>query len=107
MELKSVIVTRNVMREYLCEKVIPAIVEQWPDDGYEGPIFIQQDNARTHVPPDDPGFLAIVKETGLDIRIMQQPPNSSEMNVLDLCFFKAIQSLALESAPNTIKELIE
>jgi hypothetical protein len=26
-ELKSVVVTRNVIREYLCEKVIPAIVE--------------------------------------------------------------------------------
>jgi len=29
------------------------------------------------------------------------------MNVLDLCFFSSIQSLAFESAPNTIKELIE
>ena len=38
---------------------------------------------------------------------MQQPANSPDMNVLDLCFFSSIQSLTLESAPNNIKELIE
>jgi hypothetical protein len=43
MELKTIIVTRNVMREFLCEKVIPAIAYLWPDN--DGTIFIQQDNA--------------------------------------------------------------
>lgn len=68
MELKNLNVTRDVMREYLCEKVIPAIVEVWPDDGDVGTIWIQQDNARTHVQPDDPVFLAAVKASGLDMR---------------------------------------
>jgi len=106
MEIKSVIVNRDVMREYLCEKVIPAIEVQWPEDD-EGIIYIQQDNARTHVLPSDPAFLAAVADTGLDIRLMQQPANSPDMNVLDLGFFSSIQSLTLESAPNTLKELIE
>nr|XP_051196688.1 uncharacterized protein LOC127310025 [Lolium perenne] len=105
--LKNLNVTREVMREYLCEKVIPAIVEVWPDDGDVGTIWIQQDNARTHVPPDDPIFQATVKASGLDIRLTFQPPNSPDVNVLDLCFFSSIQSLAFESAPNTLKELIE
>ncbi|KAK1651473.1 hypothetical protein QYE76_069278 [Lolium multiflorum] len=105
--LKNLNVTRDVMREYLCEKVIPAIVEVWPDDGDVGTIWIQQDNARTHVPPDDPIFQAAVKASGLDIRLTFQPPNSPDVNVLDLCFFSSIQSLAFESAPNTLKELIE
>ena len=76
MKLKNVNVTRDIMREYLCEKVIPAIVEVWPDDGDVGTIWIQQDNARTHVQPDDPVFLAAVKASGLDIRLTFQPPNS-------------------------------
>ncbi|XP_071681887.1 uncharacterized protein [Lolium perenne] len=105
-ELKSVIVTRNVMREYLCEKVIPAIQDQWPLDDV-GTIFIQQDNARTHVLPTDASFLQAVAESGLDIKLLQQPPNSPDMNVLDLCFFASIQSLTLFYAPNTLKELIE
>ena len=53
MKLKNVNVTRDIMREYLCEKVIPAIVEVFPDDGDVGTIWIQQDNARTHVQPED------------------------------------------------------
>lgn len=105
--LKNLNVTRDVMREYLCEKVIPAIVEVWPDDGDVGTIWIQQDNARAHVPPDDPIFQAAVKASGLDIRLTFQPPNSPDVNVLDLCFFSSIQSLAFESAPNSLKELIE
>lgn len=107
MELKTINVTRDVMREYLCEKVIPAIAELWPDDGHGETIWIQQDNARTHVLPDDPAFLAAVKDSGLDIKLTYQPPNSPDLNVLDLCFFRSIQSLAFESAPNTLKELIE
>ncbi|CAM0953105.1 unnamed protein product [Alopecurus aequalis] len=107
MELKNVNVTRDVMREYLCEKVIPAIVEVWPEDGYAETIWIQQDNARTHVQPDDPAFLAAVKASGLDIRLTFQPPNSPDLNVLDLCFFSSIQSLAFESAPKNLKELIQ
>ena len=107
LELKNVNVTRDVMREYLCEKVIPAIVEVWPDDGYAETIWIQQDNARTHVQPDDPVFLAAVKASGLYIRLTFQPPNSPDLNVLDLCFFSSIQSLAFESAPKNLKELIE
>jgi hypothetical protein len=105
MELKTIIVTRNVMREFLCEKVIPAIAYLWPDN--EGTIFIQQDNARTHVLPNDPVFLAAVKESGRDIKLLQQPPNSPDLNALDLGFFSSIQSLTVQYAPTTLKELIE
>jgi hypothetical protein len=84
MELKTINVTRDVMREYLCEKVVPAIAELWPEDGPEGPIFIQQDNCRTHVLPDDPAFIAAVNATGMDIQLTYQPPNSPDMNVLNL-----------------------
>jgi hypothetical protein len=38
---------------------------------------------------------------------MQQPPNSPDMNVLDLCFFRSLQSLTDNRAPTTIKELID
>ena len=105
LEKKSIIVNRDVMRQYLCEKVIPAIEARWPEEG--GIIYIQQDNAKTHVLPSDQGFKDAVEESGLDIRLTQQPPNSPDMNALDLSFFPSIQSLTLESAPNTIQELIE
>jgi len=75
------------MRQFLIEKVIPAIKSKWPQDAALETIFIQQDNARTHVSPNDLAFLQAVAATGLDIRLMQQPPNSPYMNVLDLGFF--------------------
>jgi hypothetical protein len=86
LELKPVNVTRDVMRDFLCGKVIPAILERWPNEDVGRTIFIQQDNARPHILPNDDGFRRVVNETDLDIVLIQQPPNSPDMNVLDLCF---------------------
>ncbi|XP_047063826.1 probable ubiquitin carboxyl-terminal hydrolase 16 [Lolium rigidum] len=36
----------------------------------------------------------------------EQPPNSPDLNVLDLCFFRSLQSLTDTRAPNNIRELI-
>jgi len=106
LETKSIIVNREVMRQYLLEKVIPAIKDKWPQEDAHKTIFIQQDNARTHVHPNDPAFLETVAATGLDIRLMQQPANSLDMNVLDLGFFNSIQSLTDCGNPETIEDLI-
>ena len=40
LEVKPVTVTRDVHRDYLCNKVLPAIEALWPDDD-EGTIYIQ------------------------------------------------------------------
>jgi hypothetical protein len=93
LETKNIIVNREVMRRYLIEKVVPAIQEMWPEDSRGQPIFIQQDNAKTHILRDDVDFAEAVAATGLDIRIILQPPNSPDLNVLDLGFFSSIQSL--------------
>ena len=46
----------EVMRSYLIEKVLPAIKAKWPREDLGNPIFIQQDNARTHIDHDDAEF---------------------------------------------------
>jgi hypothetical protein len=69
-------------------------------------IWIQQDNARTHVAATDAEFLAAVALTGLDIRIMNQPPNSPDMNVLDLGFFSSLQSKTYLKTAANIDELV-
>ena len=106
-ELNTMKVTRNVMREFICEKVIPAIQDKWPDEDEGRTIYIQQDNAKPHLLPHDEGFRKVVEETDLDIEFIQQPPNNPDMNVLDLCFFRSLQTLTETRAPTTIKELIE
>jgi hypothetical protein len=57
-------------------KVLPAIVARWPREDAGKTIWIQQDNARTHIPVDDEQFAQAVAQTGLDIRLINQPANS-------------------------------
>ncbi|KAI5387909.1 uncharacterized protein LOC127103324 [Lathyrus oleraceus] len=99
-------VNRDVVRSFLIDKVLPAIREKWPRDEFESTIFIQQDNARTHINHDDPLFREAATKDGFDIRLMCQPANSPDLNILDLGFFSAIQSLQYKEAPKTIDELI-
>lgn len=106
-ELKSVKVTRNVYRHYLINKVIPAIQDKCPDEDEGATIFIQQDNAKPHVLPNDVSFREAVEHTDLDIRLVQQKPNSPDFNVLDLCFRNSLQSLTDCRSPKNIRELVE
>jgi hypothetical protein len=59
------------------------------------------------VPANDPQFLAAVAQTGLDIRIISQPANSPDMNVLDLGFFASLQSYTDTCSSRNMDELIE
>lgn len=104
LELKPVDVDRDIYREYLTDELIPAILTKYPD--LERPIFLQQDNARPHIYPDDETFLETAAFSGLDIQFMKQPPNSPDLNICDLSFFRAIQALQQSETSNTVPELI-
>ena len=69
-------------------------------------ILIQQDNAKPYFNPIDPEFIETASRDGFHIHLSFQPPNSSDMNVLDLGYFRAIQSLQHQEAPISIDELI-
>ncbi|EAZ12224.1 hypothetical protein OsJ_02110 [Oryza sativa Japonica Group] len=104
---KSLTVCRDTSRAFLITKVIPAIVSCWPQEDIRQTIWIQQDNARTHIAADDPAFALAVAQTGLDIRIKNQPPNSPDMNVLDLGFFASVQSKTFLKNSKSMEEIIE
>ncbi|OMO88922.1 hypothetical protein COLO4_20032 [Corchorus olitorius] len=99
-------VRKKEMRSFLIEKVLPAIKEKWPRGALDGPIFIQQDNARTHVDIDDPEFCQAAAQDGFDIRLTYQPPNSPDLNVLDLGYFAAIQSLQQKERARNVDDLV-
>ena len=99
-------VNKDLSRKFLIEKVVPAIKARWPRDELQDVIFIQQDNARTHIDPNDAEFCQVAREDGLNIRLMCQPANSPDLNVLDLGFFNAIQSLQHKEAPKTVDDLV-
>jgi hypothetical protein len=58
------------------------------------------------VPIDDAEFSNTVAQPGLDIRLVNQPANSLDLNVLDLGFFSSLQSLNYERISRNLDELI-
>ena len=81
-------ITREVIRDFMVNKMLPAIRAKWPREDVNKPIFIQQDNAPSHLKLDDPIFCEATKQEGFDIRLICQPPNSLDFNILDLGFFE-------------------
>lgn len=107
LETKAVItVTKEVFRSCLIEKVLPAIRAKWPLCSDNETIFIQLDNARPHGYEMDIEFLEAACRDGFDMRLSFQPPNSPDLNVLDLGVFRAIQSSQYQQAPKNIEELV-
>ena len=99
-------ITRDVIREFMINKVLPAIRAKWPREDVQQPIFIQQDNAPSHLKVDDPIFCEHAKQYGFDIRLICQPPNSPDFNILDLGFFRAIQAIQYKKNAKTMQDLI-
>jgi len=99
-------ITRDVIREFMINQVLPAIRAKWPREDVGNPIFIQQDNAPSHLKLDDPLFCEHAKRDDFDIRLISQPPNSPDFNILDLGFFLAIQAIQYKKNAKTIQDLV-
>jgi hypothetical protein len=89
-ETKPVSVTTDIYRQFMVEKVLPAIKLKWPDHDRE--IIIQQDGASSHINENDPAFVEVATAGNWQIRLRTQPAQSPDTNTLDLCFFRALQS---------------
>ncbi|XP_051197028.2 uncharacterized protein [Lolium perenne] len=100
-------VDREKSREYIVNYVLPAIKEKWPEKDRWSTVYIQQDNARTHIKADDPIFAFEAARGGWDIRLVNQPPNSPDCNILDLGWFASIQSMFHRKMPKTLPEIIQ
>ncbi|ETV78974.1 hypothetical protein H257_07758 [Aphanomyces astaci] len=106
MELSAVSVTRRVYKQMLINKVIPAIKARWPKEE-TCKIRIQQDNARPHVSPLDAEIVAACRQDGWDMQVVFQLPNSPDLNVLDLGFFRAIQSLQDRNCSRSMVDIVD
>ncbi|KAF0750291.1 hypothetical protein AaE_006765, partial [Aphanomyces astaci] len=105
--LSSVTVTKQVYRDMLVRNVLPALQAKWirAGDVANDRIFIQQDNARPHIAVDDALFVQAATEGGWNIKLMCQPPQSPDLNVLDLGFFNSIQSLQQQMECRSMEDL--
>ncbi|XP_070009939.1 uncharacterized protein [Nicotiana sylvestris] len=73
---------------------------------FRSQMLLQQDNARPHLSVNDLHFTEASRQDEFDFRLCFQPPNSPDLNVLDLGYFRAIQFLQHQMAPKTIDELV-
>ena len=100
-------VTKEVYRELLISKLIPAILENWPRrDRMSRTIYIQQDSAKNHIREDDEEFNNALMEQNNDAKLYTQTPNSPDINLLDLGVFRVIQSFN-DALPKNKEELIQ
>ncbi|XP_042003691.1 uncharacterized protein LOC121752640 [Salvia splendens] len=98
-------VNKDVMRDCLIHKIIPTIKAKWPSN-ISKEIFIQQDNARPHIMHNDAEFQSIANTDGFKFHIICQPANSPDCNVLDLGFFRAIQSIQDDKLARGVDDLL-
>jgi hypothetical protein len=103
MEWKTSTVDREACKSVLLDNLLPSILALWPAGAGNKVIKMQQDSAPLHVEPDDEDWLAAVANTGLDVELINQPPNSPDTNVNDLGFFNSIQTLQHKIGSGTNK----
>ena len=100
-------ISRYHYRRMLINLVLPVIKTKWSFISTQAKIQIQQDNTRPHTEPTDYKFLQATFEFNLNVELVFQPPNSPDLNVLDLRYFNSIQSLQYHCDPKNIQELVE
>lgn len=98
-------ITKEVIRDMLINKVFPAINAKWPPNLSKN-ILVQWDNARPHKIPNDQEFITAATKDGFDMKMVFQPPQSPDLNVLDLGLFRSIQSLQYQTFPKDLEELV-
>ena len=69
-------------------------------------IFTQQDRAKNHIGEDDKVFNDGLMDKGINAKLDVQAMNSPDINLLDLGFFRAIQSFNI-ATPKNEEELIQ
>jgi len=105
-------VDRDKHREMMINDVVLAIQAKFPTcQQSRGTVYVQQDGAPSHIPTkheDDPWFEEM-EELGLSerIKLVTQPANSPDVNINDLGFFNALQSMHHSHCPKNSLELIE
>ena len=100
-------VTKDVYRDLLINKLIPAILDKWPRrDRMSRTTYIQQDGVKNHIREDDKEFNNALTEQEIGAKLYTQTLNSPDVNLLGLGFCRAIQSFN-NALPKNEEELIQ
>lgn len=98
-------VTKSTYRAMLLHHVLPAIRSKWPDPSPLNVIRVQHDNAPAHAVHDDPEIQCALAHATCPLSLFAQPPNSPDLNVLDLGVFNALQARQRQRVSRSLDEL--
>ncbi|ETV96259.1 hypothetical protein H310_10438 [Aphanomyces invadans] len=90
-------------RDFVLHQVVPAIKSRFPSKTKR--VILQHDNATPHATIDD-GVLAEVSTDNWVFMVRRQPPNSPDLNVLDLGYFASIQALQYKTFSRSVDDVI-
>jgi len=102
----------KVYLKYVKEKVLPAIRRKWPGatrGARRMTVFLQHDNAPVHFDESDEEWIeaSTIDRHRFLFLLKEQAANSPDTNILDLGFFRALQTLQWEQKPaSNVDELI-
>ncbi|KAK9725658.1 hypothetical protein RND81_05G160500 [Saponaria officinalis] len=99
-------INKQVTKDTLINLLIPAIKQKWPASASKE-ITIQQDNVKPHLSGKEKDFIEAATSDGFNIKLTQQPAMSPDLNILDLGFFRSIQSLQDENQAKNVEELVK
>ena len=104
MEVKPVTVTQEFHHKYLIDYVIRSIKEKLTSMKGE-PIYIQQDNVRSHIPQWDEALFNTGTDDAWNVRMKNQPTNLPDVSVLGFGYFNSVQALQQKECTCNLPEL--
>jgi hypothetical protein len=110
LETKDIKIDIATFEEFYVQKLLPAIQEKCPHAMKQEPIYIQMDNAPVHkVSVETMGVHEFyIHETDPIFAVpVRQPPNSPDLNVLDLGVFRTVQVRVSIVHCRTMDEVVE
>ena len=107
-------VNKKLYTQFMCKKVALAIKRKFKKYAPNvRKVGVQHDNAKAHFRGniDDLPLIWLhhcISDPDLELELSEQPPNSPDLNILDLAFFRALQSHQWRMGfENTIDGLIQ
>jgi hypothetical protein len=104
-EVKPANVTKERYAAMLIHDVLPAIRANWPVPG--ATIQLQHDNATPHSVTTMPEIKEALVQDGFNMTFAAQPAQSPDMNILDLGYFRSIETLHFQNDCNTVQDLLD
>jgi hypothetical protein len=110
-EWENVNICNDYYRDLMVNNVFTEIMNKWPVGEWNDPtmkIKIQQDGAGGHCSHEDGYLNGALEDLGIadKVSIYTQPPNSPDLNILDLGMFNALQAAYYKKAPLNAVQLI-